>query len=494
MLYRQKFDTFIRRYGDVGYITNKSDFADRVVDYAGAAFLCALSRKPQTLDSLCEKIAASFTGVEPAVLKKDAEKFYAMLEEDGFIVSGRDEAELDAKDTRFSYSALEPKTVKRDFTPVIRRAKKSTQEFLDEHFKDKPQLTSFQIELTSRCNERCIHCYIPHENKISDIAPSLFYDVLDQCRDMGLLSLTLSGGEPMLHKNFLEFLQKAKEYDFSINILSNLTMLNDEIIAEMKANRLSSVQVSLYSMNSDVHDAITQMPGSFLKTRDNILRLIENDIPLQISCPTMKQNKADYVDVLNWAHEHKCRAITDYIMMARYNHTTDNLDNRLSLDEVGKVINDIIENDITYQEEVSAEDFSESEQRDRGGDIVCGVCVSSLCMVANGDVYPCAGWQDYICGNVSKTSLRDIWESSPKVKYLRGLRKRDFPKCLNCPDQGFCAMCMVRNANENPQGDPLTINEHFCKVAALNRKIVLDWRAKTQKTSHDRQPHPYRAV
>jgi radical SAM protein with 4Fe4S-binding SPASM domain len=299
---------------------------------------------------------------------------------------------------------------------------------------------------------------------------------------MGILNLTLSGGEPMLHKNFLDFLRKAKEYDFAINILSNLTLLNDEIIAEMKANRLSSVQVSLYSMRPEVHDSVTKLPGSFYKTRDAILKLIENDIPLQISCPTMKQNKNDFVDVLKWAHEHRVRAETDYIMMARYDRTTGNLDNRLSLDEAATVINDIIANDDTYQKEMMNADFSAADSRDISNDIVCGVCVSSICMVANGNVYPCAGWQDYVCGNLREQSLRDIWENSPKVRYLRGLRKKDFPQCLSCPDKSFCAMCMVRNANENPEGDPLKVNGHFCKVAALNRKIVLDWRANQRVT------------
>jgi radical SAM protein with 4Fe4S-binding SPASM domain len=480
MLYCQKFDTFIRIYDDVGYITNKSDFGDRVTDASGAVFLKALSRKPKTLLEISIEIAKAFIGADSAELEQDIVDFCAVLEQDGFIVSGETEAELDQKDTRFSYAALEPKTIKKDFTPVTRRAGKSTQEYLNEHFKDKPHLTSLQIELTSRCNERCVHCYIPHENKLNDIEPALFYDVLDQCRDMGLLSLTLSGGEPMLHKNFCDFLRKAKGYDFSLNVLSNLTLLNDEIIAEMKANRLSSVQVSLYSINPAIHDSITAVPGSFVKTRDAILKLIENDIPLQISCPTMKQNKDSYVDVLNWAHEHKVRAVTDYIMMARYDHTTSNLDNRLSLDEVGKVINDIITNDPDYQREVNGADFEERDQRDRSNDIVCGVCVSSICMIANGNVYPCAGWQDYVAGNVKETPLKEIWESSPKVQYLRALRKKDVPKCTDCADKGFCAMCMVRNANENPEGDPLKINEHFCKVAALNRKIVLDWKQKLQ--------------
>ena len=478
MLYRQKFDTFIRIYDDIGYITNKGDYGDRVVDSSGAVFLKAISRKPKTLQEICEEIANNFIDVFSADVMNDVVEFFSILEQDGFIVSGETENELDRKDVRFSYSALNPKTKKTDFTPIIQRAVRSTQNFLDDHFKGKPHLTSIQIELTSRCNERCVHCYIPHKNKLNDIEPALFYDVLDQCKGMGILALTLSGGEPMLHKNFCDFLRKAKEYDFSINILSNLTLLNDEIIKEMKENRLSSVQVSLYSMNPEIHDSITQLKGSFYKTRDNILRLIENDIPLQISCPTMKQNKDCFADVLRWAHEHKVRAETDFIMMARYDHSTDNLDNRLNLDEVEKIINEIIEYNPHYQEELLKTDFGKAVSQDTGNDIVCGVCVASICMVANGNVYPCAGWQDYVCGNVYDTPLKKIWEKSPKVQYLRSLRKKDFPECSSCIEKAFCAMCMVRNANENPEGDPLRINKHFCKVAALNRKIVLDWKQK----------------
>jgi len=480
MLYRQKFDTFIRLYNDVGYITNKSDFGDRVVSQSGAVFLSALSRIPQTLDELAAKILEKFVGVDIETIKADAKEFYDILEADGFIVSGETPQECNQKDTRFSYSVIEPKTIKNDFSPIIMRAEKSTQEFLEEHFKGKPHLTSLQIELTSRCNEKCLHCYIPHENKDTDIEPELFYNVLEQCKEMGLLSLTLSGGEPMLHENFCEFLRKCKEYDFSVNILSNLTLLTDEIIAEMKANRLSSVQVSLYSMKPEIHDEISQLEGSFEKTKAAILKLIENDIPLQISCPTMKQNKNCYVDVLNWAQKHKVRAITDYIMMGKYDSTTQNLDNRLSLDEVGQVINDIIENDTEYQKTMSEANVAEEEKRDISNDIVCGVGISSICMVANGNVYPCAGWQSYVVGNLKETPLQEIWDNSEKVKYLRGLRMKDFPDCVKCEDKAFCAMCMVRNANEHPDGDPLAINEHFCKVAKLNREIVLDWKAKLQ--------------
>lgn len=476
MLYRQKFDTFIRIYDDIGYVVHIGDFGDRVVSQSGAVFLSVLSREPQHLNTLTQKIATHFTGVTAEDIISDVKDFYDMLVTDGFLTSGITPEECNAHDTRFSYKALEPKTIKTDFTPVILRAEKSTQEFLDNHFKDKPKLTNLQIELTSRCNERCVHCYIPHENKTDDITPELFYATLNQCRDIGVLNLTLSGGEPLLHKNFCEFLRKCKEYDFSVNILSNLTLLTDDIIMEMKANRLSSVQVSLYSMNPSIHDAITQLPGSHERTKTNILKLLDHDIPMQISCPTMKQNKNCFRDVIKWANEHKIRATTDFIMMAKYDYTTDNLANRLAPSEVQTVITDIINHDTTYQDQLKQADFT--QDKDTSNDIICGVCISTICMVANGNVYPCAGWQDYVVGNIKDTPLIDIWNNSEKVKYLRSLRKKDFPKCLNCDDKAFCAMCMVRNANEG-NGDPLKINEHFCTVAKINRNIVQDWQRKT---------------
>ncbi|MCL2193784.1 MAG: radical SAM protein [Treponema sp.] len=478
MLYRQKFDTFIRIYDEVGYITNRSNFRDHVTDKSGAVFLKALSRTPKDLSALASEITEAYKNADPIVVEQDAKDFFRLLEEDGFIVSGETPEELDRKDIRFSYSELLPKTARKDFSPDVFRADKDTQNYLENHFKNNPQLTHLQIELTSRCNEHCLHCYIPHESKIDDINPVLFYDVLEQCRKMGVLNITLSGGEPMLHPQFVDFLRKAKEYDFSINILSNLTLLNNEIIAEMKANRLSSVQVSLYSMNGNIHDSITQLPSSFVKTRDAILKLIENDIPLQISCPVMKQNKKCYAEVAKWAEERKIRAVTDYIIMARYDHTTDNLAHRLSPDEVENIIRNIIDNDPDYKERLVEADFTEVEKKDISEDILCGVCISSICMVANGNVYPCAGWQNYVCGNVTEQSLREIWEKSENVQYLRRLRKKDLPECIDCKERHFCAVCIVRNANEDPDGNPLKINKHFCEVAALNRKIVLDWKAR----------------
>lgn len=451
-----------------------------------------MSRKAASLDELINKISTNFININWEKLAKDVHDFYAMLEDGGFIVSGNTESELDSKDKKFLYNNFSRPGVYYNSTPTKDRVY-TTQDFLVKHFKNNPQLLSFQIELTSRCNERCIHCYIPHQNKIDDIEPALFYDTLHQCSEMGVLDITLSGGEPLLHPEFCHFLKKASEYDFSISILSNLTLLNDAIIDTIKKSMMPiSIQVSLYSMNPMIHDSITNLPGSFYRTRDSILRLIDEDIPLQISCPTMEKNKNDFMGVMEWAFEHHIRVNTDYIMMARYDHTIGNLDNRLSPDEAGTIINELISHDTSYQQRlISDMNTQHANTVDVSEDIVCGICITSFCMVANGNTYPCPGWQDFICGNLYEQQLKDIWFNSDRTNYLRGIRKKDFPKCLHCQDIDYCNLCMARNANENNEtieipgggtvvGNPLKINKHFCKVAALNHKIVLDWKNKMQ--------------
>ena len=482
MYFKLKSNVIFRNYGSFGYITdnrnfgynkadnNGNDIGDKIVSQSGAVFLSVLGQKPQALNDIAKKINMQFTNVDIETIMNDAKHFYSILEQDGFIVSGETLQECDEKDSRFSYKIVVPTIDKNDCYPTTKGIKKTTQEFLDEYFKDEPQLTNLHIEITSKCNERCVHCYIPHEKKVNQIETDLFYNILEQCKEMKLLHLTLTGGEPMLHENFSDFLKKCKEYNLSVNVLSNLTLLNDEIIEEMKTNRLLGVHVSLYSMDSKIHDAITQIKGSFEITKNAILKLKENDVPLQISCTIMKQNKNSYKDVLNWAKIHNIHVECDYVIIARFDHTTQNLRSRLSINDIKEVINEKIVNEPKYLELMEKE--SEKKKNNTPDDIVCSVCHSSICIADNGNVYPCAGWQDYVVGNVNKTSLKDIWNNSKNVQYLRNLRKRDFPKCIQCLEKDYCTMCMVRNANEHPLGDPLAVNEFFCNIAKLNKEMV----------------------
>ena len=481
MFFKQKSNILFRNYESFGYITDNRNFGykqtsinekyigDKILSESGSLFMFVLTKTPQSLEVLVDKIMKHINDVDIEVIEIDALEFYNLLEKDGFIVSGETIKECDDKDFKFSYNLIESEAVKNISTTRV-VIEKSTQDFLEEYFNGKPQLTNLHVEITSLCNERCVHCYIPHEYKISYMNPDLFYNTLQQCYDMKLLHINISGGEPMLHKNFIDFLRKCREYDFSVNVLSNLTLLTEDILNEMKANPLLGVQVSVYSMNDTIHDGITQVKGSLKKTTNAILKLVENNIPVQISCPVMKQNKESFSEVMKWAQNYKIHVGDDYGIIASYNHNTQNLNCRLSIDEIVVLLEDKITKESSYIEKLKTE--AEKKKHSTADDFVCSVCHSSICVADNGNVYPCAGWQGYTVGNINEISLKDIWESSDKVQHLRNLRKKDFPKCIQCPDKNFCTMCMVRNANENPQGDPMIVNKFFCDLARLDRIVA----------------------
>jgi radical SAM protein with 4Fe4S-binding SPASM domain len=333
-------------------------------------------------------------------------------------------------------------------------------------------LLSLQLELTSRCNERCVHCYIPHENKIRDMDSTLVFDILDQCRALGIQRITFSGGEPMMHKDFWQVLDKADNNGFNISIFSNLTLLPDEKLAELKTKRIKEVQASVYSIDHAVHDSVTQRPGSCEKTKAAVEKLLEISIPVFISCPVMKQNKDSYIGVLKWAQTWGNRSAPCTIITAQSDRDVGNLKNRLDIEEALQVIRGILENDTAYDADRFAPDYANI---DDALPCVTGICKNSLCVNAEGIVLPSPGW-NFPLGDLRTQTLREIWENSPELKRIQNLSLKDFPKCENCADIHFCGMSLEGNANENPAGDPLIIPEHVSTLARKTRELVHGWK------------------
>jgi len=482
MLVRQSKNTFIRHYDDEGYITNQMTRHDRSYNETGSDFLKEITRQPKDVEEIINHLSEIYgNSVSHEELKHDFVDFIQDLANHKFLVIGDTPEELDANDLDFSYSMENPKTLVDDFTQeTSQKVRENTQDHNLEAAQRKPRIVSLQFELTSRCNERCIHCYIPNAKKNAggDMPIEKVFSIIDEFAEMGGLHVTLSGGEVFLHKDVIPIMQYCREKDMQISILSNLIALKEEQIPYIKAANVSIIQTSLYSMDPEIHDTITTIKGSHAKTKAAIERLVAADIPVQISCPLMKANFKGYAEVLQYAQSLCCKAQTDYIMMAQSNLDTQNLANRLSLEETEVVLRDILKWDKDYKEStlkqkpVSEEIAFDPERFARQP--LCGAGINDCCITENGDVYPCAGWQAMVCGNVYKQSLREIWENSPQFKQVRAVTQGDFPECLKCEARNYCAMCLVRNYNES-NGDMFKINKHFCDVAFLNKKIVEEY-------------------
>lgn len=484
MYIKQSKNSFIRTTDKYGYITNQVLRHDRVYDESGAAMLKEITREPQDVDDIVRRLLDVYEDVDFDTLKNDFLEFAQSLANGRFIVLADTIDELEANDTDFTYAIDSPKTLVDNFyQPTEENVGENTQDFFLEEVQGKPLIARIQFELSSRCNERCIHCYIPNEkkNKGFDMPTRKVKSILDEFAEMGGIHVTLSGGEAFLHKDLIEIVRYCREKDLKISILSNLISLRDDQIADLKEANLSLIQVSLYSMDPEIHDLITTVKGSFERTKSAIEKLVANDIPVQISCPIMKANRKGYGEVLEYAKSLKIKAQTDYIMIARADLDTENLANRLSLEETEELLRDLIEHDTNYKEntlqQLPVSDQIKFNLERFKKQPVCGVGYDNCCITANGDVYPCAGWQNYVLGNVYKQSLKEIWENSPRIMELRKITQASFPQCLECDARDYCAMCLVRNYNESG-GDMFAINHHFCDVARLNKRLVEEYKSK----------------
>lgn len=484
MYIKQSKNSFIRVTEKYGYITNQLTRHDRTYDENGADWLKEITREPQDIDEIINRLLKNYCDVSIETLRTDFIEFVESLARDKFVVISETIEDLDLKDDDFSYSMDNPKTLVNSFYQATDEiVGENTRDFFLDEVQGHPLISNLQFELSSRCNERCIHCYIPNDKKNNgfDMPTSKVKSILDEFAAMGGIHVTLSGGEAFLHKDLIEIVYYCRKKDLKITILSNLISLKDEQIPALKEANLSLIQVSLYSMVPEIHDFITTVKGSFEKTISSIEKLVKNNIPVQISCPIMKANRKGYDKVLNYAKSLKIKAQTDYIMMARADLDTENLANRLSLEETEELLRDIITNDVNYKEETLKQppitDQIKFDLQRFMKQPVCGVGYDNCCITANGDVYPCAGWQNYVLGNVYKQSLQDIWENSERVKALRKITQASFPQCLECEARDYCARCLVRNYNESG-GDMFAVNHHFCDVAHLNKKIVEEYREK----------------
>lgn len=295
------------------------------------------------------------------------------------------------------------------------------------------------------------------------MASDLFYKIVEEGRALNIINVTLSGGEPLIHKDIWEFLTRCRELDLSVNVLINLTLLTDDIVTEMKKNALISVQTSLYLMNPLVHDSITKVKGCFEKTKNGLMKLLSADIPVQISCPIMKQNKDTFSDVVKCGKEKNIAVSTDYVIFAAYDRSNCNLENRLSLDEIGEAIDkQLCQEYANKLYETAKENISLTANNP-----ICSVFRLNFCVSAEGYVFSCVGWQMNQIDNLNKQTIIEIWELSNEIQRLREVKRNDFPKCIACKDRGYCKVCMINNSNGNYDGDAFRVNDFHCKVASM---------------------------
>lgn len=162
-------------------------------------------------------------------------------------------------------------------------------------------LAGVYVEITSICNLKCIHCYNDSGKEKNEISIEGFQNILETSIGKDF-SLTISGGEPLLHSKFWELIKLAKEKGVSdILIITNGTQITEEI-AKKFAEYDISAQISLNGISEDVHDQICGK-GSYKKTIKGIEHLInvghKNIVVRSMIAECNKAQLLEFIDTMS---------------------------------------------------------------------------------------------------------------------------------------------------------------------------------------------------
>jgi AdoMet-dependent heme synthase len=296
---------------------------------------------------------------------------------------------------------------------------------------------SVQLDLTYRCNERCVHCYLDHDDH-GEMTTAEIKDLLDQLAAAGVFFLILSGGEIFLRKDLLDIVEYARKLMFSVKLKTNGVMIRRAKAQRIAELGVESVQISVYSHRAEVHDAITKLPGSFRRTIEGAKLLKSCGVRVSFANVLMKHNADDYPEVQALAGELGVGYGVDATITPMMDGDRSILDLNIAPEDLEQVFHDSTL--VGNAEEFCAPPSGPLAQTDALDSLPCSAGHTACYVSPYGDVFPCVQFP-LLSGNVRTTKFLDIWQNSPQLKDVRTISLADLQGCSSCAHGSSCSRC-----------------------------------------------------
>jgi radical SAM protein with 4Fe4S-binding SPASM domain len=294
---------------------------------------------------------------------------------------------------------------------------------------------SVQFDLTYRCNERCVHCYLDHDDH-GEVTTAEVRHILDQLAEAGTLFLIFSGGELLLRPDLFDLLAYARALRFDVKLKTNGILLREREADRIRAAGVREVQISIYSHRADVHDAITKVPGSLERSIAAIRHLKSRGLRVLIANVLMRQNAFDYSGVRALAAELGVDSTVDPTITPKMDGDTSILSLRVAEPQLLQIFRDrsLVPNDFCTPPSSGSAD---AETLDA---LPCSAGHTALYISPYGEVYPCVQFP-LPTGNLRHQRFDTIWRHSPQLADVRSIRVSDLPTCSSCGYVSSCTRC-----------------------------------------------------
>ena len=297
------------------------------------------------------------------------------------------------------------------------------------------QLYSATIEMTYACNEKCVHCYAHYPNADCSHGISLdtYKDFIYQLKEQKCMHIAFTGGDPFMNPSFPRVFAYARANGFVCDIFTNGLFLSNHMkeldrIAELRPR---AFYISLYGSTPEVHDNVTQIPGSFDKTVSVVKKLRSYGIPVVFNVMLLSINYQDFQCIIELANELNAEYRTSMSLIYRNDGNDSPMNYFIGDKEAIKNIMKKMNNIYSIDKPI---------EHDTDSQYLCGAGVTSICLSPTGEVYPCVSLKNSL-GNIFKSTLKDIWNGEERKKIVTGLTWNNTKKCYKCEYQKKCPHC-----------------------------------------------------
>lgn len=312
-----------------------------------------------------------------------------------------------------------------------------------------PPLRSLYLYISGSCNLACRHCWIAPTYQGSDgdgqhIRLEYVRKAIREAKPLGLGSVKLTGGEPMLHPQFRELVRLISEEERAIIIETNGTLVDDDLAAFLKQTPyVSFISVSLDGVDAQTHEALRGVAGCYERALDGIRALVNVGFRPQLICTLHRGNVSQMAEMVELGERLGCGSV-------KFNHVQHigrgeqfAGDQRLDVTELIRLYR-WVEKELVPRSKVKIHfdiPFAFYPIRRLLDDRFSRCTVLNILgILAGGELSLCGigvTVPELIYGHMEHDDLREVWCRSPG---LADLRNR-VPAQL----EGICAQCLHRD-------------------------------------------------
>ncbi len=324
---------------------------------------------------------------------------------------------------------------------------------LRELYIERGMLLRVHLDVLYACDLDCAHCYLD-DKKRPQASTAELIDVLRQARELGAMDLTLSGGEVFLRKDLGELLGAARGMGYWIRIKTHGGRIGADDAELLVRHGVGQVDVSVYALDPEVHDAFTRVPGSLARTLAGIDHLTARGIRVDVKTHVTQMNRHHYQAVYDHFTSRGMTVTVNAQIRGTNTLTTNTYPLNVAADE--KVEVELFKIGIDGVLRDRPEPLAPEEAR------LCMAGVTSLYVAPDLTVTPCSAYPVAV-GHLDREPLRAIWETAPLFATLRQARRQDIAICQTCPARKYCSYCVGAAVIET--GDWRTPPEIICRSA-----------------------------